>query len=166
MNAGEATPTNVVAFPTASTDIDIATIKAWSDNEVEQATRQVASILKLPVDNALKRFVADYARDPLLNIYGEADAAREWIEDAARNPARKLMSPAWFRTWLKREHEQALARQAQRAQPSPPQATGTTGPNGTPRTASSTQGATKPPSLMNLEQHYQSAMTGAKGEHA
>ena len=162
VNEGEATPANVVAFPTAHTDI--TTTKALSANEVEQATRQVATILKIPVDDALKRLVADYACDPLLNFYGEADAARAWIEDAERNPTRKQMSSAWFRGWLKREHEQALARQAQRAQPSPQQATGTTGLNGTPRTASSTQGATKPPSLMNLEQHYQSAMTGAKGE--
>jgi len=93
----------------------------------------------------------------------DQDAAREWIEDTKRNTTRKHMSPAWFRSWLKREHDQALTRQAQRAS-LPQQATGTTGPDGkAPRVAPSSQGATKPPSLMNLEQQYQAAATGGKG---
>ena len=164
VNEGEGTPTNVVAFPTAHPGITTDT--ALSDNEVEQVARQVASILKLPVDDALKRIVENYARDPLLNFYGEADAAHEWIEDAERNPTGKRMSPAWFRTWLKREHDQALTRHAQRAS-LPQQATGTTGPDGRgPRATPSSQGATKPPSLMNLEQQYQAAATGVKGERS
>jgi len=163
---GEGNPPKVIAFPVAHTNsIDTTDTRSLTDNEVEQVAQEVASILKLPVDNALKRVARDYVRDPWLNFYGEADAAREWIEDALRNPTRKCMSPAWFRTWLKREHEQALARQAQRAL-LPQQATGTTGPDGRgPRAAPSSQGATKPPSLMNLEQQYQAAVTGdRKGE--
>lgn len=163
VKAGEGEPTNVVAFPT-TTPPDNTNNKTFSENEVEQITRDVAAILKLPIDDALKRVVKDFARDPLLNFYGEADAARAWIEDSIRNHASKQMSSAWFRTWLKREHAQALTRQAQCAS-LPQQATGTTGldrrgPHATP----SPQGATKPPSLMNLERQYQAAMTGGKGE--
>ena len=38
---------------------------------------------------------------------GEADAAREWIEDPRRNRKRKQLTPAFFRCWLKREHDAA-----------------------------------------------------------
>ncbi len=162
---GEGKTPKVIAFPVAHTNSTIDTDAGpLTDNEVEQSTHQVAAILKLPVDNALTRIVEDYVRDPVLNFYGEADAAREWIEDTKRNTTRKRMSPAWFRTWLKREHDQALTRQAQRAS-LPVAATGTAGPNGgSQRAAPPAQGATKPPSLMNLEQQYQAAATGAKGE--
>ncbi len=158
---GKPLPPNVVSFPTTHTDTTSVTDTTFSSNEVEQATRQVASILKVPMDNALRRLVEDYARDPVLNFFGEADAAREWIEDPKRNQSRKRMSVAWFRTWLKREHDQALERQAKRQPSLTHQATNLEGRG--QRAAPSVQGRTQPPSLMNLEQQYQAAATGTTG---
>jgi len=159
---GKPLPPNVVSFPTAHADTANVTDTTFSDNEVEQATHQVASILKVPVDNALRRIVEDYARDTVLNFFGEADAAREWIEDPKRNQSRKRMSVAWFRTWLKREHDQALERQAKRQPSLTYQTTGLEGRG--QRATPSVQGRTQPPSLMNLEQQYQAAATGTTGK--
>ena len=61
-------------------------------------------ILNLPVTERLQRVVADYLDDSSLSLLGEADAAREWIEDPRRNRKRKQLTPAFFRCWLKREH--------------------------------------------------------------
>ncbi len=149
----ETLPPNVTSFPTVhAADIDAA--------EVEEMTRQVASILKLCVGDALRRLVQEYGHDPLLSLLGEADAAREWIDDTRRrNRKGQRMSPAFFQRWLKREREGVKQRQA---------ATGTTGAEASPPHVSPTPsrppGATKPPSLMNLEQHYQTAAKGGEGE--
>ncbi|MGZ3646560.1 MAG: hypothetical protein ACXVCM_22245 [Ktedonobacteraceae bacterium] len=70
-------------------------------------TKQVATILHLPVNDRLQRVVADYLDDSSLSLLGEADAAREWIEDPGRNRKRVPLTPAFFRRWLKREHEAA-----------------------------------------------------------
>jgi hypothetical protein len=56
---------------------------------------------------ALTRLVAAYASLPGLSLLGEAEAAREWIDDPARNRASKLLTVAFFRHWLKRENESA-----------------------------------------------------------
>jgi len=45
---------------------------------------------------------------------GEADAAREYIDDVRRNRHGQRMSPAFFRRWLRREHEDATLRLAPR----------------------------------------------------
>jgi hypothetical protein len=99
---GEAQPPpNVVPFPAARADA--------TTNNTEQAvlevTQQVAAILKVAVTDGLVRVVADYLGDSSLSLLGEADAAREWIEDPRRNRKRKPLTPAFFRRWLKREHE-------------------------------------------------------------
>jgi len=101
-------PPNIVPFPAARDDAgdEIDTKKA--EIEVVAATKQVAAILNLPVTERLQRVVADYLGDPSLSLLGEADAAREWIEDPRRNRKRKQLTPAFFRCWLKREHETAL----------------------------------------------------------
>jgi hypothetical protein len=67
--------------------------------------QQVASILHLPVTDALIRLVTEYAALGSLPLLGEADAAREWIDDPARNPRHSAMTVAFFRRWLKREWE-------------------------------------------------------------
>ncbi|HVB20667.1 MAG TPA: hypothetical protein VNG51_01800 [Ktedonobacteraceae bacterium] len=122
-------PSNVVTFPgTAHGDSTTNTV-ALSFREVKEVTTQVARILKLTVTEALTRVVADYAGDPALSLLGEADAAREYIENPRRNRHAQRMTPAFFRRWLKREHEETLRR---RQSPSSPgqQATGTDGPAG------------------------------------
>ena len=76
--------------------------------------REVADILRLPASDALLRIVGDYQHDPLVPLLGEADAAREYIDDPRRNRKGQRMSPAFFRRWLRREHEDAERRQSQR----------------------------------------------------
>lgn len=93
-------------FPAASDDADDHDIKN-AERDVIAVTKQVAAILTLPVTERLQRVVADYLGDPSLSLLGEADAAREWIEDPRRNRKRKQLTPAFFRCWLKREHEAA-----------------------------------------------------------
>ena len=112
----EATPPNVVAFPTAHTST--TSTASLSVSHFEEVTTKIAVILKLTTDEALKRIVTDYCHDATLSLFGEADAAREWIDDPRRNRKGQRMTPAFFRRWLKREHEDVLKRQA----------TGTTGP--------------------------------------
>jgi hypothetical protein len=97
-------PPNVVPFPAARADsADDKTNNI--DKAVLEATRQVAVILGVAVSDGLARVVADYLGDPSLSLLGEADAAREWIEDPRRNRKRQEVTPAFFRRWLKREHE-------------------------------------------------------------
>ena len=49
-------------------------IQSFSEKR-DEVTHQIASILKLAVNDALKRIVEDYAQDPTLSLFGEADAA-------------------------------------------------------------------------------------------
>jgi hypothetical protein len=100
-----ATPPNVVPFPTARDDANDELETKNGESEVIAATKQVAAILNISVTERLQRVVADYLGDPSLSLLGEADAAREWIEDPRRNRKRKQLTPAFFRCWLKREHE-------------------------------------------------------------
>jgi hypothetical protein len=100
-------PPNVVPFPTARDDADDEIDTKKAETEVIAVTKQVATILHLPVNDRLQRVVADYLDDPSLSLLGEADAAWEWIEDPRRNRKRKQLTPAFFRCWLKREHETA-----------------------------------------------------------
>jgi hypothetical protein len=112
-------PNNVVTFPcgrangtTTSTDE-----RTCSDQErlhAQHTTQEAAAILNLPASDALVRIVQDYQHDPLLHLLGEADAAREYIDDPRRNRHKQRMSPAFFRRWLRREHEDAKHRQSQR----------------------------------------------------
>jgi hypothetical protein len=99
-------PPNVVSFPNARDDADDLDRKN-AERDVIGATKQVAAILNIPMTEGLQRVVADYLGDTSLSLLGEADAAREWIEDPRRNLKRKQLTPAFFRCWLKREHETA-----------------------------------------------------------
>ncbi len=144
------TPSNVVTFPTVHTSDTPAFVN------VDQVTKDVAAILKLAVNDALRRVIVDYSRAPTLSLLGEADAAREWIDDCKRNRQGQRMTPAFFRRWVKREHEEVLHRQAQR------QHSRVTGAHGrdTPDVPSSqrTQSASGlPRSLMDLETTYHQA---------
>ncbi|GAC1433466.1 MAG: hypothetical protein NVSMB54_31060 [Ktedonobacteraceae bacterium] len=112
----EGTPDNVVPFPTNHT-IGITAV-SFSSEKRDEVTHQIASILRLGVNDALKRIVEEYCQDPTLSLFGEADAAREWVDDTRRNRKGQCMSPAFFRRWLKHEHDDVLKRQG---------ATGTTG---------------------------------------
>ena len=140
-------PANVLTFPTSSsTDTN-------TDDEQMQITTQVARILKLPVNEALHRVILDYAHSPTLSLSGEADAAREWIEDRTRNRKGQRMNLAFFRRWLQREQEDALHRQAQREQHS---ATGTHGRD-TPDVSPPKPAPALTRSLMGLEAEYLNA---------
>ena len=110
----EGAPPNVVPFP----QLTPPPAPPLSPEKRDEVTYQIASILKLTVNDALKRIVEDYAQDHTLSLFGEADAAREWVDDTRRNRKGQCMSNAFFRRWLKREHEDVLKQQA---------ATGTTG---------------------------------------
>jgi hypothetical protein len=102
---GEAQPPpNIVPFPAAHTN-DAVDEPVFPENRVIEVTNQVAAILKIPLSDGLERVVADYLGDPSLSLLGEADAAREWIEDPRRNRKRQQLTPVFFRRWLKREHE-------------------------------------------------------------
>jgi hypothetical protein len=96
-------PPNVVTFPAARDAADSAISNP--SEQILGATKQVAAILKLSPTDALARVVADFIHDPGISLFGEADAAREWIEDPERNRKRQRLSPAFFRRWLKREQE-------------------------------------------------------------
>ena len=101
-------PPNIVPFPAAHADAADTKHKTnCSEQAVFEATKQVASILNLPITDGLARVVADYLGDPSLSLLGEADAAQEWIEDPRRNRKRQRLTPVFFRRWLKREHEAA-----------------------------------------------------------
>jgi hypothetical protein len=103
---GEAQPPpNIVPFPAARANADVET--HFTETIVLEATQQVATILNIPVTDGLARVVADYQGDSSLSLLGEADAAREWIDDPRRNRKRKPLTPAFFRRWLKREREAA-----------------------------------------------------------
>lgn len=100
------------------------------DERTRATAHKLATILRLPESGALLRIVADYQDDPLLSLLGEADAAREYIDDRRRNKSGQRMSPAFFRRWVKHEHEDAQARR----QLSPRHTTAATGvasPDGT-----------------------------------
>ena len=99
-------PPNVVPFPTAHADDVVDPLLA--EKTLLQTTKQVAAILKVPVSDSLQRVTADYLADPRISLLGEADAAREWIDDPRRNRKRQQLTPAFFRRWLKREQETTL----------------------------------------------------------
>ena len=134
----------MVTFPTShSSDAD-------DDGKSSQVTKQVGAILKLPANDALQRIVGEYSRMKTLSLLGEADSAREWIDDRKRNPTGKHMTLAFFRRWLQREHETVLKREMQRQS-----ATGTDGRD-TKETPTS-KPPSRLPSLMDLETKYHNA---------
>ena len=111
-----APPHNILPFPHAHA------ADGKQKKEVMTLAHQVARILTLPASEALFRLVAEYAAIPGLSLSGEADAAREWIDDSRRNRQRKRMSLSFFRHWLKRERDalerrQRLLQQAMLASP-------------------------------------------------
>ena len=123
------------------------------EKRVGSITSQVATILQLPVSPALRRVVADFLGYSNLSLPGEADAAREYIDNPQRNHRGKAMTPAFYRSWLKRERDQAKA------------STGTDGKSGretVPRTPTNqtSNARTSAPgkagqSLMGLANQYQ-----------
>lgn len=147
------------------------TITALSKaQKVAETTTQVASILTLTEDAALARIVEEYLEDSTLSLLGEADAAREYIEDRQRNRKGTCMTPAFFRRWLKREHDETLRRQAvASAMTVSGSCPGTDGkafpfPLAALRPDKSrARGAVLPPSLMHLEAQYQRAATSRVG---
>ncbi len=96
-------PSNVVPFPAARSADAAAAV--FSPQAMSDAVQQVADILHLPLTDDLGRVVADYLGHPGLSLFGEADAAMEWIGNPTRNRKRQRMTPAFFRRWLKRETE-------------------------------------------------------------
>ncbi len=111
----------IVPFP-STTLADTGTDLLSSQQQIIECTNQIAQILRLDVSPALTRIVEEYRTETTISLYGEADAAREWIANPRRNRTGQTITPAFFRRWLKREREEMLSRQAQRLQ-----ATGTTG---------------------------------------
>lgn len=145
-------PQNVVPFPTPHHNVvnnangSMRKNATHEDARIADLTRHMAHILKLPITEALARLVAEYAPLASLSLPGEADAAREWIDDSQRNKKHKRMSPAFFRNWLKREQNAMEHRQSQHQQAA--QATGTNGP--TPSPADVPPAAHRPQDLMYL----------------
>jgi hypothetical protein len=105
------TPPNVVLFPTTRDDDNAVSSLSESFSEVRL---QIAEILHLPCSEGLARIIADYGEIPELSLVGEADAAREWLDDPARNRKGQRMSLAFFRRWLQREYEASRSRQMAR----------------------------------------------------
>jgi hypothetical protein len=143
-----------VPFPAArAADANANATSLFVESPMDEATQQVAAILKIAVTEGLARVVADYLGDPSLSLLGEADAAREWIDDPRRNRKRQQLTPAFYRRWLKREHETAqrgyappgtlLQETAKGTRPRPVQAGSATangiGPPGLPGTMAAIQ---------------------------
>lgn len=114
--------------------------------QAQALTQHIARILTLPVTDALTRLVTEYAQAAPLSLPGEADAAREWIDDPQRNTKGRSMSFSFFRNWLKRELEGAECRQAVLRQSHI--FTGTGGPS--PSYSSASLVGRRPPDLMHL----------------
>lgn len=143
---------NVLVFP----HIDSSGGGGLMDDVRDTLTEAVADILKLPVTPALARVVADFLPDTAISLTGEADAAREYIDDPRRNHRHKTMTPAFYRQWLKRERDQKGAEEGRQRPTAPHQeATGTTGLHPPPGLASR--------SLMHLEAEYQGHKPQQKG---
>ena len=122
---------------------------------IETTTKEVTTILKLPISHALTRLVTAYLQDAAISLLVEADAAREWIDDRQRNQTGKTMTVNFFRNWLKRERKELQDRHTHQTQ-----ATGTDGsPGQEERESRSSRGASTPrgKSLMGLEAQYQAA---------
>ncbi len=161
---GATVPSNLVPFPAMRDGGDGD--EAKKDEKVAAITRQLASILRLPVSSALSRVVVDFMDHPSLSLLGEADAAREWIDDPRRNKKRKTMSPAFFRSWLRRErgdYVQASTSDQRGA------ATGTSGPASSspaPHTDHARAAPAGPAyrSLMNLGAHYEAQRRAASNK--
>ncbi|MBO0782921.1 MAG: hypothetical protein J2P37_29250, partial [Ktedonobacteraceae bacterium] len=109
-NEDEAFPGKTVISPALSSSVSSDDV-SLTQGTISQKTCQVAQILHLPLSGALRRVVADYGSDESLSLLGEADAAREWIEDRHRNRKGHAMTPAFFRRWLGREQANIQARQ-------------------------------------------------------
>ncbi|GHO94818.1 hypothetical protein KSF_048660 [Reticulibacter mediterranei] len=152
---------NVIPFPPLSTRVDGNQIQEQADQQqhVTQMSVQVAEILKLAATPPLRRLVAEFLRVPGLSLLSEADAAREWIDDPARNKKRQRMTLAFFRRWLKREREMVAERQAKWQQSAETKAIGTSS-RASGATASATGQSATHRSLMHLEQEYRAAFNG------
>src|SRR5207247_5803957 len=102
-------PHNVVTFPSSrpkgtTTSTNEHTADNFEHPPTQQTTREVSAILRLPASDALVRIVGDYQDDPRLHLLGEADAAREYIDDPRRNRRGQRMSPPFFRRSPRRGH--------------------------------------------------------------
>jgi DNA-binding transcriptional ArsR family regulator len=107
------------SLPDAPTDRTVVHPSTQPAEAPAHLTEQVASILRLPNSEALARLVAEYQASPYLSLLGEADAAREYLDDPARNRRAQVMSLTFFRRWLKREEEAVLSRREAQALPGP-----------------------------------------------
>jgi hypothetical protein len=147
-------PSNVVIFPTTTTTNGDAADGQKEQERITQTIQQVAHILKLPQSEALCRIVQDYHADSALSLLGEADAAREWMDDPHRNKKHKRMSPAFFRHWLQRERESRARREAERvAAAQQMEGTGTTGKGGGATSVSPGSGLAS--RRLDLDPYYQ-----------
>ena len=92
-------PPSVTRFPTPDGSGD----RSSSTESSLAKTKQVASLLKLPVSDQLEAIVREFLHIPTISLVGEAIEARTWIDDSRRNQRGQPMTPAFFRRWLKRE---------------------------------------------------------------
>jgi DNA-binding transcriptional ArsR family regulator len=147
----ESDTTNIVRFPADNAAV-------FSEDITALAT-DIAPILHIDGTLALLRIVSDYANTPGLSLLGEADAAREWIDDRTRNRKGQRMTPAFFRRWLKKEVEAMQHRQTQRT---PIGGGAAVSPSASSRDAPRPVG--KGQNLMDLEAQYRAASLTEKGK--
>jgi DNA-binding transcriptional ArsR family regulator len=143
--------TNIVLFP--------ADNAAVFSEEIASLATSIAPILHVLLTPALMRIVSDYKDTPGLRLLGEADAAREWIDDKQRNRRGQRMTPAFFRRWLKKEVEAMQHRQTQHT---PIGGSAALSPSASSRDAPKPVG--KGQNLMDLEAQYRAASLTAKGK--
>lgn len=67
---------------------------------------QVAATLHLPESADLRAIVREFAGLSSHALLGEAIEARAWIDDQRRNTRQQIMTPAFFRRWLRRSQQQ------------------------------------------------------------
>lgn len=132
-NEGEGdSPPNIITFPATPIGVDAAYTN--SSVRILEVTQQVATILNLTVTDALTRIVEEYLDDPSVSLLGDADAAREWIDDPQRNRRGQRLTPAYFRRWLRRERE-AYEKRHESIESGQQRATGTLGSGARLKTA-------------------------------
>ncbi len=162
LNKAEEEPgsSNLITFPTSNATADPDETK--NEPDVTIMTAQIAHILTLPETVALRHIVEEYHLTPGLSLLGEADMAREWIDDRQRNSSGKRMTPAFFRRWLKREHEAIVQRQAT----APAERAGEHLRSHPPLSSiAATRASLASRSLMHLETEYQQAQNRKKVAH-
>ncbi|SRR5579875_295902 len=99
-------PAGITRFPNPKPSSSASTSQS-SEKTLQETTEQIASLLKLPVSQELREVVQEFLPVMTLSLVGEAIEASAWVSDPRRNGSQRLMTPAFFRRWLRRSQQNA-----------------------------------------------------------